>query len=1045
MRRMTLAILLALALLITPATTPLARALPLDQVVSFTAMRVVGGIVYVINNKILDLVDVADPQDAQRVGSVPICNTSYALDVVGGYAYVLGLDCLDVIDVHDPTAPQRVGTLAFADAGSGLAGFFSVVNGLAYMPYAVSDTMAIIDVHTPTTPTLQGTVSVQPGTFNLHATDGQDALIWRAAITSQAPSAPAVQYAYRLVTGPKLEVVDVQNPASPTLVGSLALQQGGALWASAGRVYVAGSYALSVIDVSQPTAPQLVTIQNIGSYTNSVQVSAGRIYLCAMDLLTILDASGSPPRQIGEYRNPPPARTVTLDRYGVTTAAISGIVIDGTQAFVADSSGGISRYDLTDPAHPILVARRMLGRPISQVAVVSPGQTIAVVQNTQTLLLNAGDLLPVGQITDTGKIAATDGMIYLMAMDSILVFDARSPAAPALRGSIRPTTSGWYGRIAVVNGLLYVTTSAELQIIDVHDPAHSTVIGTSSCGCNGDQQGLVVRDGFAYILTYSPGFRGPDYNGLQIVDVSIPTSPIKRGGMSNIVGGSLSLAVSGGFAYLASTSLAVGAGDTFLATSGGGGVISVANPDAPALVQAPPTTPVPTTGSLFTESLANPTTPAALGSYLAPVASVTSGSLAYSAGPSGLISYDLSATGGPTLLGAMDGWPTAFRPTDGGLVQPHDIQLSGGYALMVNGNALLVVDVRDPAHPQAVGIYLLKGSGSPTYTSGSFDAHVTSVGNRVYVVDSLMLQIVDLSNPAAPALLGQIQVGVPYEIVTAISIGGSMAYLSVDRDLRIFDVSDPAHPVARGTLAVGSATDIRVDGNQLALFGSVLATMEVSNPDQPTTVASVSAPSMLTGAHRINSGIAWGIAGSLPDDMKSQLVVDISDPAHISLIGRYAGCYAGCPLPPPGPATGAQFQATFVSDTSEFLRLAIFPSLTPRYRRGGSGSTMPLQAHNLPPNTDLELRVNDVSVGTVASGSGDVALALSFGSGIVPGHYLLSLTRPGGAILATTTIEISAAPLAVVRSGAVSGAISLSTPANATPLTQVLLPVVIRS
>ncbi len=178
--------------------------------------------------------------------------------------------------------------------------------------------------------------------------------------------------------------------------------------------------------------------------------------------------------------------------------------------------------------------------------------------------------------------------------------------------------------------------------------------------------------------------------------------------------------------------------------------------------------------------------------------------------------------------------------------------------------------------------------------------------------------------------------------------------------------------------------------------------------------------------------------------MKSQLVVDISDPAHVSLIGLYAGCYTGCPLPPPGPASDAQFQATFVSTPGEFLRLAIFPSLTPHYRRGRPGSTMSLQAHDLPPNTDLELRVNGVSAGTVASGSGDVILALSFGSGVTPGHYLLSLAHPGGATLATTIIDISAAPLAVVRSGAVAGAISLSTPANLTPLTQVFLPIVMR-
>jgi hypothetical protein len=270
----------------------------------------------------------------------------------------------------------------------------------------------------------------------------------------------------------------------------------------------------------------------------------------------------------------------------------------------------------------------------------------------------------------------------------------------------------------------------------------------------------------------------------------------------------------------------------------------------------------------------------------------------------------------------------------------------------------------------------------------------------------------------------------------------------VDNDLRIIDMGDPAHPSARGKLTLDRASDISVDGDQLSLFGSesslVLASVDVHDPDHPAIIANVSAPPLLSGARRISSWLAWGAIDPTAYPPMRPALIDIHNPTAVSIIGHYPGCAAGCPLPPPDPAVGAKSQVTFISDTGEILRLAIFPSLTSRYRRGGPGSVMSLQAHDLPPNQSLELRVNGVSAGAVPTGEGDVAMALGFGLDTAPGRYLLSLGTPGGAALISTIIEISAAPLASIRSGAASEAISLSAPAGLSPIMQLELPVVIR-
>ncbi|PYM20635.1 MAG: hypothetical protein DMD81_01615 [Candidatus Rokuibacteriota bacterium] len=70
------------------------------------------------------------------------------------------------------------------------------------------------------------------------------------------------------------------------------------------------------------------------------------------------------------------------------------------------------------------------------------------------------------------------------------------------------------------------------------------------------------------------------------------------------------------------------------------------------------------------------------------------------------------------------------------------MNVSGRYAYVAVGTALVIVDVSNPSSPFVAGS--LTGAATA----------VAAVGTRVYTIVGSQLQILDASNPAAPVLLG---------------------------------------------------------------------------------------------------------------------------------------------------------------------------------------------------------------------------------------------------------------------------------------------------
>jgi len=145
-------------------------------------------------------------------------------------------------------------------------------------------------------------------------------------------------------------------------------------------------------------------------------------------------------------------------------------------------------------------------------------------------------------------------------------------------------------------------------------------------------------------------------------------------------------------------------------------------------------------------------------------------------------------------------WLASYVPAEGGTIG--QIEIVGGKAFLaldigVDGTSqggFDVVDVSQPSRPQRLG-----HSSDPTAAGG-----VQIVGSYALVACTYSgLNILDISHPDAPALLGQYAAGNP----NALQVSGNRVYLAGFCELRVFDISSLPSASALGSYADWSAGD----------------------------------------------------------------------------------------------------------------------------------------------------------------------------------------------------------------------------------------------
>ena len=147
--------------------------------------------------------------------------------------------------------------------------------------------------------------------------------------------------AYAADGGSGLKVIDISDPASPTLVGSCSTP------GMADQVVISGDYAyvtdglvgLQVIDIANPASPTIVGSCNTPGYAHGLAISGDYAYVAdeGTGLQVIRIANPASPTIVGSYDTP---------------GSAWGVAISGDYAYVADGNSGLLVIDISEPTSP---------------------------------------------------------------------------------------------------------------------------------------------------------------------------------------------------------------------------------------------------------------------------------------------------------------------------------------------------------------------------------------------------------------------------------------------------------------------------------------------------------------------------------------------------------------------------------------------------------------------------------------------------------------------------------------------------------------------
>jgi hypothetical protein len=295
--------------------------------------------------------------------------------VSGNYAYTTAYFSgkLTAIDIANPASPQIAGETAFS---SNLVGgsTVNISGGYAYVASknlngsntsnddgVSGDSLTIVDIHTnPAVPTMVGTIRDPIELFGAYgvAVSGNYAYVAAQGLLAGQPTIPDVS------TG-SFAIYDISGHGNPVPMGHLdnsaltapyvnALEHASSVYVSGNYAYVTAAYSddLTIIDISNPASPRIVSVLNDGSQDIhfDVDVAVQNNYAYVVDqisngTLTVVNVSDpANPRIVGAVSSGP---------------ALNGayrVRLDGDFAYVSASSNQtVTAVDIANPANPQIV------------------------------------------------------------------------------------------------------------------------------------------------------------------------------------------------------------------------------------------------------------------------------------------------------------------------------------------------------------------------------------------------------------------------------------------------------------------------------------------------------------------------------------------------------------------------------------------------------------------------------------------------------------------------------------------------------------------
>ena len=429
------------------------------------------------------------------VAEAPFAGTAGGVDVVGDFLYVVNKDFhsvgMTVFDITDPLHPAAMGSTPAPGQNYDIA----VAGDHAYV--TSNDGLEIINIRYPTIPYVVGSIGTPHFGRGL-AVSGEHVFV--AAEDSG------------------LVVIDVTVPSAPVQVGHLPLPLHTRDVVVVGDLaYVANYNLLRVVDVSDPTDPQLVGSAAIpGGYSSNLAVAGNHAYMGAV-------SSG---RGLHAFDVTDPAAPVL-------TSSVDGfdpydVTLVGDAALVAGSRG-LTIIDISDPTD----LRVETHVPVTcRFVATGPGYAYLGGGTTTERDLQVVELGELGAPDPLGTYADLD-YVYLVKADGDVVFplgtvgtndwhldavDASDPAAPVRVDRLRFGHGVHKQGFDVDAGLAALKIDEELHIVDVSNLTDMRLLSTTT-----------VDDYFFDLSLEGSLLCAAATVGLRIYDIADPTRPEEVG------------------------------------------------------------------------------------------------------------------------------------------------------------------------------------------------------------------------------------------------------------------------------------------------------------------------------------------------------------------------------------------------------------------------------------------------------------------------------------------------------------------------------------
>lgn len=481
--------------------------------------------------------------------------------------------------------------------------------------------------------------------------------------------------------GPRLLIVDVQDPAQPVVLGQTEVLSG-----VVSRIQIAGNYAylgvdggVSIVDASNPAAPTQVSFYDTPGAVYGIAISDTLAYIAEGRVWDGSQFQGGGLRILDVSNPTTPSQTGYLD----TDAYAFGVSLRGNYAYLSNGSGvpGIIVVDISNPALPTQV--NFFDTYVPPWGTFVSGEYLYV--SAQSLgigiysLANPQNPISVTYFSTPGNaydMTVNDDRAYVsQSTAGLSILDMTNPVSPALLG-VYDLPYADVHNVSADDNYAYVAHGFEgLVILDVSDG--TMPVEESTYDLFGYLYDVEVEGDYAYVLDYQ--------EGIQVLDLTANVDPIVIG---SYVQGGTDLEVAGNYAYITHNAALI--------------VVDVTDPTSPTFAAQHP--------------------------LLSGAGDLTIvGDIAYIAVGNGLQIVDISNPVMPLDLGSVID------------IRGRHVAVANDFAYLAGSydHTMYVIDVTDPVTPALVATYVVTNFVYGLDASGDY-VYLAQNGLGLHVVDVTM-------------------------------------------------------------------------------------------------------------------------------------------------------------------------------------------------------------------------------------------------------------------------------------------------------------------